>query len=569
MTASRLTRLLAALVVVAAMAAIYSWRLHDSPVYLTADEIIIGLDAHSIATTGHDLRGRWLPLYFQIDEFRVKGTIWYQPAIMYFTALVLKFAPLTEWSIRLPAVIVGLVDIILMFLVARALYGTVAIGAIAAALLFLTPAHFIHSRFAMDYIFPVPFILAWLLALVAYERRRDPRLLFVATLCLGLGFYSYIAAIMLMGIYAVLTLLLLRQTGASRSAAILALAGFAVPLLAFAAWVATHPNVVAETFARYEFGNPHRLGPVQRLELYWEYFSPSYLFFNGGSEQMFSPRTTGVFLLPMALLLPYGIYRAIRNPTAIGNVLLLGFVSAPLAAILLDEGSSINRALEVLPFAVLLAAGGIAYLWAAVPARLSRTAILMPGVAAIMLGAGLAAWTVGTSGRLSGSALPLIIAGLALCVLSRVGTPVQLWRFAVVVMLGLGALQFRGFLVDYFGDYRVRSAPLFQGNIETAIVEILDRERAGSAPPVFLSKGLDLWWRYYVKKYGRADLADRFTAFEHLEQATVPPGGLVLVNIQTSDGVAIATSLSAVGGLHLIRTVEDIDGTKSFAVLQQ
>ena len=33
----------------------------------------------------------------------------------------------------------------------------------AALLLALTPAHFIHSRFALDYLYPVPFTLAWLL----------------------------------------------------------------------------------------------------------------------------------------------------------------------------------------------------------------------------------------------------------------------------------------------------------------------------------------------------------------------------------------------------------------------
>ena len=81
--------LLAILLLAAAVAALYAYRLSDSPIYLTPDEVVIGLDAHALATTGADLRGRTLPLYFPIDEFRVKGTIWYQPVIMYLTAAVL------------------------------------------------------------------------------------------------------------------------------------------------------------------------------------------------------------------------------------------------------------------------------------------------------------------------------------------------------------------------------------------------------------------------------------------------------------------------------------------------
>ena len=510
---------LAVTVAVVGVFATYSWRLHDSPVYLTADEIVIGLQGHSLASTGHDLRGRSLPLYFQIDEFRMKGTIWYQPLIMYSTAIVLKFAHLTEWAIRLPAVIVGVIDVILIFFAARAIYGRVAIGAAAALMLFLSPAHFIFSRFAMDYIFPVPFLLGWLVALAHYHRTREPRLLFAATLCLGLGFYSYIAAIGLMSIYFAFTLWLVWRSGAPGRHFGFAITGFALPLLAFAGWLLTHQNVVSETIARYDLANPGRLGPIGRLDLYWHFLSPSFLFFNGGSEQMFTTRTTGVFLLPLLLLIPYGIYRALRSGSPIDHVLLLGFLSAPLAAILLDEPFAINRAIEILPFGVLLASGAIHH------------------------------------------ALPAI--GLAL-------VPRRAWLIAVVAaaLVVVGIVQWRGFLVDYYGDYRVRSAPLFQGNVERAIVAIMSREPAAGHSTVYVARDLTLWWRFYALKHQRNDLLKRVSFVASADLDSVPRGAFVLLNVQTAQGRGDALVL-AESGATIIDDAHDLDGAYSFAVLQR
>ena len=92
-----------------------------------------------------------------------------------------------------------------MYFLARAFFRSAVLGAFSAVLLALTPAHFIHSRFAMDYLYPVPFVILWLLAFRVYETGRRPAMLFAATLSLGLGFYSYIAAVLMMPLYFALT----------------------------------------------------------------------------------------------------------------------------------------------------------------------------------------------------------------------------------------------------------------------------------------------------------------------------------------------------------------------------
>ena len=61
------------------------------------------------------------------------------------------------------------------------------------------------SRYALDYLYPVPFILGWLLCLLIFLDTDRIAMLVAATALLGVGFYSYIAAVVMMPLYFVLT----------------------------------------------------------------------------------------------------------------------------------------------------------------------------------------------------------------------------------------------------------------------------------------------------------------------------------------------------------------------------
>ncbi|HEX8027218.1 MAG TPA: glycosyltransferase family 39 protein [Vicinamibacterales bacterium] len=504
--------LLAILLLAAAVAALYAYRLSDSPIYLTPDEVVIGLDAHALATTGADLRGRTLPLYFQINEFQVKGTIWYQPAIMYLTAAVLTIAPLTEWAIRSPAVLIGVIDVILMFLLVRRLAPGSAPAWLAAILLALSPAHFTHSRFAMDYIYPLPFILGWLCALAVYLERRRPAALAIAGLCLGFGFYSYIAAIVLMPAFFVVTMIVLWHEGRLVDWKY-AVAGFAAPLSLFVLWIATHLGVFAETFARYEFGNSNRVGLLDRFGLYWRYFSPSFLFFNGGSQLVFSTRVAGVFPIVSLMLLPAGLIAVLRRPSSMGMLAVVGLLAAPLPAILLDEGSAINRALELVPFGIVLSVIGFNGLSQARPAMRAPAAIALIAVTA--------------------------------------------WQFAI-------------FGNDYFGDYRRRAASWFQFNIRGGLAAIVEHT-GGAVRPVYLNDAIrwvDSYWKFHLAAVDREDLLASTRGFTHLDR-DVPTGSLLLVNFTDPAMAAETGAAIRAGDFHLVREITEPDGTVSFVVLER
>ncbi len=468
-----------------------AWRLQDAPIYLTPDEVVIALDAHAIATTASDLRGRFLPLYFQISEFQVNGTIWYQPLIMYATAFFLTFLPLSESVVRFPAVCVGVADVVLIYFLARALFKSEMLAVFAALGLAFTPAHFIHSRFAMDYLFPVPFILAWLLGLTLYDERNDPRFLIGATASLGVGFYSYIGAVLLMPIYFALTVSLLLVRRAPRRHHLAAIIGFGLPLLFFIGWLIQHPSIYTDTLARYELGNANRLGVTERVSMYWQYFSPSFLFFNGGSQLVFSTRQAGVFLLPLAVFLAFGIHRAIAAGSPMARIALAGFATAPFAALLLDEGSAINRELEVLPFAIVLCTYGLRQLWSAKVGLPIRSFYLPLSAAALGLGLSWAAWSAATQSRVPVSALLVAFGGAGLYLLGVACERSQRWRPLVVGLMLLASVQFAYFYTDYFTGYRERSTLVFQRNIRGALEAILALQSPDGAP-VYLSN--DIRW---------------------------------------------------------------------------
>jgi 4-amino-4-deoxy-L-arabinose transferase-like glycosyltransferase len=153
---------------------------------LGGDEAYFALHARSIALTGRDIDGRFLPLFFKIDP-----TTWYQPMLVYLMAPVLKVFGVSEWTVRTPMAAIAVLNVLLTYAVAHRLFVSVRYAVFAALLMATTPVHLIVGRMAWT-IWAVKFVLGWLWCLlVAMDtgcavgvRRRT---------CCGGGFFSYVA----------------------------------------------------------------------------------------------------------------------------------------------------------------------------------------------------------------------------------------------------------------------------------------------------------------------------------------------------------------------------------------
>ncbi|HJZ74774.1 MAG TPA: glycosyltransferase family 39 protein [Vicinamibacterales bacterium] len=522
--------------VLAGAIVLYTVDLGRAPIYLHEAEVLFALHAQSIATTLHDTNGRLLPLYFQMPQ--IGANVWFHPMIVYAMVPFLAVLPLSEFAIRLPSVFVGLVDITLVYFIAARLFRSERWALLAAALLVLTPSHFIHSRVAMDYLYPVPFVLGWLLGLQLFLARRDRRLLFVATSCLGVGFYSYIASVGMMPLYLLMTLAVVWLEGDTsfRSSAV-AIAGFTWPLVLLI-WIVFHPAFVAQTAARYQVGqsappghaagaplsvvledlrNVARFSPVTgRISLYWYFFDPSYLFVTGGyANAVNSVRHVGVFPAPFAVLLPVGLVALLAVPGAIVDRLVVaGFATAPLVACLVvPEPYAIDRELALLPFGVLAAVAGARFLQ---------------------------------------------------------GTRRRVWRAAAVVLLAAVPAHFAFFLYDYYRDYPPHAAFWFNWNRRGAMETLLALDDRQRAPAIYISTHhvtyIDAYWRLYLIKHKREELLRRTIYFDSdgFDVSAVPPGALLLTGIDdTSLNPAIET-----GRLRRVTAIAEPGNPPSFFILE-
>jgi hypothetical protein len=70
-----------------------------------------------------------------------------------------------------------------------------------------------------------------------------------------------------------------------------------------------------------------------------------------------------VLLLPLALLIPFGLYHIVADETTpVARLLVAGFVTAPFAAALTANPPIPSRILFITPFAAILSAYGLKYL---------------------------------------------------------------------------------------------------------------------------------------------------------------------------------------------------------------
>jgi len=485
------------------------WRLGDAPVNVGVDEARFAVRAHSIATTGRDLEGTRLPLYFHIGNPLIPdeaSNTWWQPMLFYMTAAVFRVVPLSQQSVRIPIACLAVLNVWLVYIVARRLFSNAWYAALAASMLAITPAHFMFARQAQDYFCLLPVTLGWLWCVTRCVE-SDSRWLPAATgLLLGVGMYCHISSWIVMPSFLAVTVAALRTSGKGWRHIGTLVIGFATPLLALIPWLWRHPSLPREMIANYKVTGGWRL--VERVDTYWDYFNPSYLFFSGGSNPMFATRHAGVFLLGAAVCLPIGMWAIIREKFSIPRVMILfGFFFAPIAIVIAlpeDPKYYTPRDLLVLPFAALIVAVGVEWL---------------------------------------GQRRPRLV------------------RLAAAVLVLAMPLQFVSFAREYFGEYQTWSAPRFDPlNLRAVAAYVIAADDRGRLPAVYFSEDIQEsqaeQWLFHLLERNRPDLLERSRHFEfaHFDPTQLPVGSLVVADAHNP----------ALARLHwsgpLVHTVVDLGG---------
>lgn len=496
---------------------IYTFNLDTVPVHLNRDELGFSLNAYSIAKTGFDENGRFLPLYFWH-----LGVMWATPVIVYLTALFLTILPLSEITVRLPSVTVGLLNVILIYFLAKRLFNSKKFGLMTAGFLALIPVHFIQSRILLDNLFPLPFVLGWMLLLHLFYSKRNIWFLFLAALLLGIGIHSYHATKIMMPIYLILTLIITFKLSKNKLIILIPLIAFILPLLPLIPWLSKYPDTLTDQ-VRYVGLYDTKLNPVsgvitllkpeivsQRLIVYFKYFDPTFLFFKGDSSLIHSTGQIGVFLLSFIVLLPIGIYQAFKDRNLFNKLILIGFFTAPFAVSLVGNEYRASKALFILPFAALLAT-------LAIKSLLDKEKII--------------------------------------------------WKIFVIFILIATISQFIYFLSDYFNGYRVRSYVWFDYDILGMQDAVLSEENSNLSSAIYFDSRIyyytDRYWKFDLIKHKREDLLQKTFFFDPLTQSPqmFSPNSIIVSRFDHTSNLSVQNS-----SLRLVKNILEPDGFPSFYI---
>lgn len=329
---------------------LYGDRLTAAPI--GADEAIILQESQ---LQGGD-EGRRLPMFFHVGDTR-----WMLPIPVYATAIVRSLGG-GDASTRLVTVFVAALDVALISLCAGLLFKSNLALFAAAILLMLTPAHLVFGRFGTDAIYPLPFVLGALLAILNYLETDRPWLPVTAGALLGAGVYTHRSAPLTMAFLMVTCGSALIVNRRVVKPAILMLGGFVILMLPAAAWIGWHPETYPDTFGRWAIHLAHIRNPLDgvdaflnrntlgtRASFYWGFLDPAWLFL--------SPTAPFLAALLPALAVGIATWRRRFGPD-LTLLIAGGAVVAPLAGSSFGEPGYAAQAAVFLPFAVLLMTAG-------------------------------------------------------------------------------------------------------------------------------------------------------------------------------------------------------------------
>ncbi len=348
------------------------------PPGLCPDEATNGYDAYSIARTGRDQHGHWLPITAaSINDYRMPGFIY--AAVPFVAALGLSVT-----SVRLTAAVIGWLALPVIYRLGRRMFGPAG-GLTALALLTLSPWHIPFSRMALEGTTVALVTLGSVAALWQWRDTGRWRWACLAGALLGLSFYTYsIMKLFTPLLVAGVALIFWRDVRVRPRQTVMLL--MIVGLLALpVAWETFRaPEFMQaryEQIAVFKSGRPVTEALGEAVRYVFCHLSPDFLFIRGDFDVLHHPPGVGqLYWIQLPLVLVGCIGGLADRRTRHATLTLLVWIAAALVPVALTqitlEGSGhSHRSIPMVAAWQLLAGAGLAWLWRAWPRR--RAALLV------------------------------------------------------------------------------------------------------------------------------------------------------------------------------------------------
>ncbi|MDO8503280.1 MAG: glycosyltransferase family 39 protein [bacterium] len=358
--------------------------LEDSPPSLNWDEISHGYNAYSILKTGRDEWGAFLP----ITNFRAYGD-YPLPLNLYITIPFIWLLGLDAFSIRLPHAILGTLTIIVTYFLVYGITKKKTLSLFSALLVAIEPWNVFPSRFVLQSNLSVFFLTA--AAAAFFNREKNKYLLPLSFLFFGLTLFSYhstriftpLFLVPLLTIYrnelakvikkekkisylslaviilffAPLPFILAKPEARARSQAVFLIDEGAISAIVQNRQTSNLPNVVKRIIYN---------KPVYFIEHFFqnyiEYFSPKFLFLDGGTQYQFSVPRQGLLLLINLPFFYIGVFILFKKAIARDKkyqLILAWLLISPIPASITTEHYAVLRASTMLPVPAILSAMGV------------------------------------------------------------------------------------------------------------------------------------------------------------------------------------------------------------------
>jgi len=354
-----------------------------NPASLNWDEVSHGYNAYSILKTGKDEWGQPFPL----TNFRAYGD-YPLPLNLYITVPFISFLGLNEFSIRLPHAILGILTVIATYFLALGVTKNKKLSLLTSFLTAIGPWYLFTSRFVLQSNLAVFLLISAMAAFFNREKKRY--LLPLSIFLLGLSLFSYHTTRIFSPMLLILMLVIYRKdiikvVEKDRIVSIL-LIFFVVLFFLPLPFILSKPEARARSqqvflineaavnkivearqssnlppFATKLIFNRPTYFVYEFSKNYFNYFSPNFLFFEGGTQYQFSIPGKGLLYLinlPFFYLGILILLKKAREGKKEYKLIFTWLLIAPIPASITLEKFAVLRSTPILPLPELITAIG-------------------------------------------------------------------------------------------------------------------------------------------------------------------------------------------------------------------
>lgn len=344
------------------------YKLSLIPPSLSWDEASFSYNAYTIANWGKDEWGRTLPLAFEsFGEYK-------NPVDIYISAPFIKIFGLNEFATRAPAALFGVLNVILIYFLAKTLFKNKFLALSASFFLAISPYNLQFSRHHHELNIALFFIL---LGLILFYKAINKKAKWFpwATMSFCLSMLTYNAAKLVVPLVGIaLALIYYKELLKIKKHVLIGI----LPLIVLGIIFFTDKNLTGlarfkqtsvkdeQIYSTFIYKKTHnrRLGRIEIiLRQYPLHFSYKYLFASGDANPRHSIQTVGEFYksdLPLLVIgLGYLLYLVVKKKSKESLFLLFWIIIAPLPSAMAGEAPHAARSMFMLGSWQLLSALGV------------------------------------------------------------------------------------------------------------------------------------------------------------------------------------------------------------------